>query len=67
MEEVQSFRISHWMPPLGKYYVQKDKSDMATTVFFNVFIVKTIGKGHRLMLRPLFLIGVQQINRNRRA
>ncbi len=26
--------------------------------FFNVFIVKTIGKGHGLMLRPLFLIGV---------
>jgi hypothetical protein len=26
--------------------------------FFYVFIVKTIGKGHGLMLRPLFLIGV---------
>ncbi len=28
------------------------KPDMATTVFFNVFIVKTVGKGHGLMLRP---------------
>jgi hypothetical protein len=26
--------------------------------FFYVFIVKTVGKGHGLMLRPLFLIGV---------
>ncbi len=26
--------------------------------FFDVFIVKTVGKGHGLMLRPLFLIGV---------
>jgi hypothetical protein len=26
--------------------------------FFYVFIVKTVGKDHRLMLRPLFLIGV---------
>ncbi len=35
--------------------------------FFYVFIVKTIGKGHGLMLRPLFLIGVWHINQNRRA
>ncbi len=28
---------------------------------------KTVGKGHRLTLRPLFLIGVWHINRNRRA
>ncbi len=26
--------------------------------FFYVFILKTIGKGHKSMLRPLFLIGV---------
>ncbi len=25
---------------------------------FNVFIINTVGKGHRAMLRPLFLIGV---------
>ncbi len=35
--------------------------------FFDVFIVKTVGKGHGLTLRPLFLIGVWHINRNRRA
>ncbi len=34
------------------------KSDMAPMFFFNVFIVKTVGKGHGLMLRPLFLIRV---------
>jgi hypothetical protein len=58
MEEVQGFTRSHWMPPLDEYYVQKYKSDMATIVFFNVFIVKTVGKGHESTLRPLFLIGV---------
>ncbi len=40
---------------------------MATTVFFNVFIVKTVGKGHGLMLRLLFLIGVWHIKQKRRA
>ncbi len=35
--------------------------------FFDVFIVKTIGKGHGLMLRPLFLIGAWHIKRKRRA
>ncbi len=35
--------------------------------FFYVFIVKTVGKGHGLTLRPLFLIGVWHINQNRRA
>ncbi len=35
--------------------------------FFNVFIIKTIGKGHGSMLRPLFLIGVWHINQNKRA
>ncbi len=35
--------------------------------FFYVFIVKTVGKGHGSMLRPLFLIGVWHINQNRRA
>ncbi len=35
--------------------------------FFDVFIVKTVGKGHRLTLRPLFLIGVWHVNQNRRA
>jgi hypothetical protein len=33
-------------------------NQMATTVIFSVFIVKTIGKGQGSMLRPLFLIGV---------
>ncbi len=33
---------------------------------FYVFIIQTIEKGHGLMLRPLFLIGVWHINRNRR-
>ncbi len=32
---------------------------MATTVFFNVFIVKTVGKGHGLMLKtPVFNRGM---------
>ncbi len=35
--------------------------------FFYVFIVKTIGKGHGSMLRPLFLIGVWHIKQKRRA
>ncbi len=30
---------------------------MATTVFSDVFIVKTVGKGHGSTIRPLFLIG----------
>ncbi len=33
----------------------------------DVFIVKTIGKGHRLTLRPLFLIRVWHIKQKRRA
>jgi hypothetical protein len=41
--------------------------DMARTFFFDVFIVKTVGKGHGLMLRPLFSIGVLHIKRKRRA
>ncbi len=36
-------------------------------VFFNVFIIKTVGKGHRMLLRPLFSIGVWHIKRKRRA
>ncbi len=35
--------------------------------FFYVFIIETVGKGHGSMLRPLFLIGVWHINRNRRS
>ncbi len=35
--------------------------------FFCVFIVKTIGKGHGSMLRPLFSIGVLHIKWKRRA
>ncbi len=35
--------------------------------FFYVFIVKTVRKGHGSTLRPLFLIGVWHINRNRKA
>ncbi len=35
--------------------------------FFNVFIVKTVGKGHGLMLRTLFLIGVWHIKQKKRA
>ncbi len=49
MEEVQGFTRSHWVLPLGKYYVR---------VFFMFFIVKTIEKGHGSTLRPLFSIGV---------
>jgi hypothetical protein len=58
MEEVQSFTRSCWMPPSGKFYARQHNGVMATTVFFNVFIVKTVGKGHGSMLRTLFLIGV---------
>ncbi len=35
--------------------------------FFDVFIVKTLGKGHGLTLRTLLLIGVWHIKRERRA
>ncbi len=35
--------------------------------FFYVFIVKTVGKGHRSTLRTLFLIGVWHIKQKRRA
>jgi hypothetical protein len=35
--------------------------------FFYVFIVKTIEKGRRLTLRPLFLIGVLHIKQKKRA
>ncbi len=34
---------------------------------FVFFIAKIVGKGHGLMLRPLFLIGVWHIKRKRRA
>ncbi len=40
---------------------------MATTAFFDVFIVKTVGKGHGSTLRTLFSIGVWHIKRKRRA
>jgi hypothetical protein len=43
------------------------KPDMATTVFFDVFIVKTVRKGHGSTLRPLFSIGVLHIKQKRRA
>ncbi len=36
-------------------------------LFFNVFIVKTVGKGHRLTLRTLFFIEVWHIKQKRRA
>jgi hypothetical protein len=58
MEEVQGFTRGHWMLPLGKYYVRQHKRDMAMAVFFMFLIVKIVGKGHGLTLRPLFLIGV---------
>jgi hypothetical protein len=31
---------------------------MATTVFFNVFIVKTVGKGYRSTKNPVFNRGM---------
>ncbi len=43
------------------------KPDMAMMVLFDVFIVKTIGKGNGSMLRPLFLIRVLLIEQKRRA
>jgi hypothetical protein len=39
----------------------------ACAIFFDVFIVKTVGKGCRSTLRPLFSIGVLHIKRKRRA
>jgi hypothetical protein len=39
----------------------------ACAVFFNVYIVKTVEKGCRLTLRPLFSIGVLHIKRKKRA
>ncbi len=41
------------------------KPDMATTVFFDVFLVKTVGKGHGSTLRPLFSIGVLHVKQKR--
>jgi hypothetical protein len=35
--------------------------------FFDVFVVKTVGKGHGLTLRHLFLMGVKHIKQKRRA
>jgi hypothetical protein len=42
------------------------KPDMAMTFFLNVFIVKTVGKGHGSTLRPLFSIGVLDAKQKRR-
>ncbi len=39
VEEVHDFTRSHWMPPLGEFYVQYHKRDMATPVFLMFFIV----------------------------
>jgi hypothetical protein len=44
MEEVQGFTRKHWMPPLGEYYGQKHKRDMAMLFFFDVFIVNNLKK-----------------------
>ncbi len=66
MEEVQGFTRSHWMLPLGEYYVSTWKGH-GYNVFFMFFIVKTVGKSHGSMLRPLYLIGVWNIKRKRRA
>jgi hypothetical protein len=60
---LEATRRHHWVSIMSNNI----KPDMATTVFFNVFIVKTIGKGHGSMLRPLFLIGVLHIKQKRRA
>jgi hypothetical protein len=35
--------------------------------FFNVFIIKTVEKGRRSMVRPLFSIGVLHIKQKKRA
>jgi hypothetical protein len=67
MEEVQSFTRSYWMPPSGKYYASYHTPDMATMVFIDVFIIKTVGKGHGSTLRTLFSIGVLYIKQKRRA
>ncbi len=53
----------HWVSIMSNNI----KPDMAMIVFFDVFIVKTIGKGHGLTLRLLFSIGVLHIKRKRRA
>jgi hypothetical protein len=53
----------HWVSIMSK----NTKPDMAMTFFFNVFIVKTIGKGQGVTLRPLLSIGVLHIKRKRRA
>jgi hypothetical protein len=37
------------------------KLDRARRYFFDVFIIKAVGKGHGLMLRPLFSIRVLHI------
>ncbi len=53
----------HWVSIMSNNI----KTDMATTVFFNVFIVETVEKGHGSMLRPLFSIEVLHIQQKRRA
>ncbi len=43
------------------------KPGMATNIFFDVFIVKAVGKGHGSMLKPLFSIGALHIKQKRRV
>jgi hypothetical protein len=58
MEEVQSFTEAtgrrHW----ASIMPDSIERTWLRRIFFDVFIIKTVGKGHGLMLRTLFLIGV---------
>ena len=67
MEEVQGFTRSHWMPPLGKYCGRNMQPVTYMPFFFEFFHCQLVKKGCRLMLRPLFSIGVLHIKRKRRA
>ncbi len=40
-----SFTRSHWLLPLGKYYVQQQKRDIPTPVFINVFHCQHVENG----------------------
>ncbi len=68
MRRYVTARIAQWMrsraslEATGRHHRASIMSDIINWTwlrrFFNVFIIKTVVKGHRSMLRPLYLIGL---------
>jgi hypothetical protein len=69
ISQLRRFRAS--LEATGHHHWASIMSDIINRTwlrqFFYVFIVKNVGKGHGLMLRPLFLIRVWHIEQKRRA